>query len=96
MLLFIVVKRNKDKKVVDIMSSGKAFIFGVVSYYIFTGVFGMSFLGSFILSLICTAIITDIVIASNKSDDKEKMIMMRTMVHSHKYLHAYNHSSVCS
>lgn len=53
------------------MSSGKAFIFGVVSYYIFTGVFGMSSLGSIILSLICTVII-DIVIASNKSDDKEK------------------------
>lgn len=53
------------------MSSGKAFIFGCVSYYIFNGVFGMSFLGSIILSWICTAII-DIVIASNKSDDKEK------------------------
>lgn len=50
----------------------KGFIFGVVSYWIFTGVFGMSFLGSFILSLICTAIIADIGIASNKSDDKEK------------------------
>lgn len=43
------------------MSSGKRFIFGFVSYYIFTGVFGMSFLGSIILSLICIAIIDRVI-----------------------------------
>lgn len=53
------------------MGPWKAFIFGFVTYYIFTGIFGMSFLGSFTLTLTCTFII-DAIIAFNKSDDKGK------------------------
>lgn len=52
------------------MGFGKAFIFGLVCYYIFTGVFGMSFWGSFTLTAICTLII-DTVILPSKNDNKE-------------------------
>lgn len=53
------------------MQMWQAFLFGVISYYVFTGLFGMSYWGSVVLSVICTITI-DTVILSSKNGNKEK------------------------
>ena len=53
------------------MNTWQCGLFGLVSYYIFTGVFGMSFWGSFTLTAICIIII-DTVILPSKNGNKEK------------------------
>lgn len=53
------------------MNAWQCGLFGFVSYYVFVGLFGMSYLGSVILSVVCIFVI-NAVLAINDDTDSDK------------------------